>query len=464
MPDENGRVLPFAGLTQHDETTGEELLPDAWGHGSSMRWWAAEQRGASPNDDSFEDRELPGEGFNTIIDQLPRASTAEAGWKNPLTGEWVTTSKHNAVVDPEKVDALRAVGEVFGTVEAARDWLNDAEPSHRANLVESLGMEPPVDDDTLVQNLPIGDDALYYIPTDSYTIINPSTSLRPLAQVLRDEGLGDKVFGEFRLQRGGGRVSADILFDGKHVELPGDDPDRAPVCTGLEISYDFFGDTAFRARGLGMDFDCTNALRGITDWELVKHSGDVDDRVDWEQFYLDLLEEIDLLTDQLSMMIHEAEQLEFDLSDLPNDFAGPDHDSLLHAFFDYAGFPDYLAEAAAANVRAEADDPFQPNWWELHRGATYAITHEGRGEVMGGGAIDRYNRVANDMLMQPDQFEEVVNQNYEAAVEDREGETLAAEGGGQADIAKAFESTREKKAEFEERAEQMKELRAQTQD
>jgi hypothetical protein len=79
---------------------------------------------------------------------------------------------------------------------------------------------------------------------------------------------------------------------------------------------------------------------------------------------------------------------------------------------------------------------------------------------MGGGAIDRYNHVANDMLMQPGQFEETVQRNYELAVDARDDEALAAEGGGEAAIETAFEPTREKKSEFEERAEELQELRA----
>lgn len=454
MADTDSDVRPFAGLTRHTDS-GEDILPDVWGHDSSMRWWAAEKRGLSTEEMS---RDLPGDGFNTVVQTLPRATTATSGWKNPVTGEWVETSKHNAVVNPEKVEEMHAAW-TFGTVEKARTYLDGIGGQDRTALAETLGLDVPVSDDTLIQALTVGDDALYYIPTDSYTIINPSTSLRPLAEVLQEEGLDDKVFGEFRLARGGGRVSADILFDGKHVELPDGDEDRAPICVGLEVNYDFFGDTSFRARGLGMDYDCTNALRGITDWELVKHSGDVEERVDWQAFYRGLLEELDLLTDQLSIMIAEASALDFDLSALPEDFVGPDHDNLLHAFFDYAGFPDYMARAAARNVRADADDPFEPTWWELHRGATYAITHEARGEVASGGSVDRYNQVANDMLMQPDQFEAVVVQQYEEAAEEREEDTLAAEGGGQAAIAKAFESTREKKADFEERAEEIQQLR-----
>lgn len=419
--DYDGGTVPFAGLTRYSDPD-DSIIPDTWGHGSSMRWWASEKTGEE------NPTELPGDGLNTVINRLPRATTVESGWKHPVTGEWVETSKHNALVNPEKVESMVGQDEVYDTVESAR--------------LDGHGNDA-------VQEMIVGDDALYYIPSDDYTVINPSTALRPLATVLQEEGLEDAVFGEFRVSRGGGRVSADILFDGKHVEHPDMDDDRKPIAVGLEIGYDFFGGTAFRARGLGMDFECVNALRGITDWEIIKHSGDLD-RVNWHDFWSDLLEAVDLKADQLSQLIAAADSMEFDVSELPDDFAD-DHDSILHAFYDYAGLPDYLAQVAAENARAEADDPFAPTWWELHRGATYAITHHARGDVMGGGAIDAYNRTANDMLLNPAGFEETVTDRYEKARDQRDAE-LAEEGGGKADIATVFQSVREKKDDFEERA------------
>lgn len=465
--DDETVVRPFAGLTRHSEMTVADI-PEVGGHGSSMKWWAYDWRdvrgaGADPDPD---DIEVPGDGFTTVINSLPRATTVPAGWKNPVTGEWVETSKHNALVDPERVEAMQ-------TDHATQEDINDFVDSISAGSVPALADEAGIDGDgdgpptreEVKQGLIPGDDALYHIPTDSYEVINPAQSLMPLAEVLREEDFGSSVFGEFRVSRGGGRVSGDIYVDGMHVQTPetatGDgvaaDGGGKPTVVGLEVGYDFFGDTAFRVRGQALRTSCMNAMRAVTDWTVVKHAGDIESRVDWKEMYRDVLEELDLKRDQLSQVIAEASEMNLDLGDLPDDFAA-DHDSILEAFYDYAGLPAYLAEEAARNARAEAADPFRPTWWDLHNGATYAITHHARGEAMGGGSIDRYNRIADDLLMNPPAFEERVEQEYEAAREEREDATLADEGGGEARIAAAFESVREKKERYQQRQEEMKQL------
>lgn len=448
-------VRPFAGLTRHSDMT-LDAIPEVGGHGSSMRWWTADYLGLSDEEAREDDIELPGEGFATALTKLPRASSVTAGWKHPVTGEWVETTKHNALVDPEKTEGMAGS---FGSQAEINSHVDNLDIGELVDLAERLGIdgdEPPTRDEVKEALIP-GDNALYHIPTDDYEVINPGQSLRPLAEVLREEDFGDSVFGEFRLTRGGGRVSGDIFVDGMNVQHPDIEDDDKPIVVGLEVGYDFFGDTAFRARGVALRTSCMNAMRAITDWEVIKHAGDVDNRVDWRAWWTDLLEEIDLKRDQLSQIIAEASEMEFDLTDLPEDFA-MDHDSLLEAFYDYAGLPGYLAQEAANACRAEAADPFRPTWWDLHNGATYAITHTARGEVMGGGSIDGYNRLADDMLMNPPAFEERVQNAYETDREHREDATLSEEGGGIAEIQAAFESVRDKKESYEERQDQMKQL------
>jgi len=413
-------TYPFAGLTRYNEGDLPERVLD---HGSSVRWWASETFGT---DEPIE-RDLPDEGLSTMIDSLPRAAEATAGWKHPVTGDWIETGKHNAIIEPSVAEQIEGR---TGTKEQ----------------VEGFGGDP---DETVY-----GDRALFNIPTDDYSIINPATFLRPLTEVLRDEGLDDAVFGEFRVSRGGGRVSADVFFDGKHVEAPGMDEDRKPIVVGLQLDWDFFGGTALRMRGMGMDWECVNSIRQITEGKTIKHAGDVNERVEWVEMYEDLLEELDLKTDQLSRVIHEASEETLDLSDFPDGFAD-DYDSVLEAFYAYSGLPDYLAEVAADNARANAEDPFEPDWWTLHRGATYAISHEARGEVGTGAAIDQYNRRANDLLMNPAGVADDVEAAYEEAHEET---TLAEEGGGQVTMDTAFESVRDKRDRYEEREEEIHSL------
>ncbi|WP_297886987.1 hypothetical protein [uncultured Halorubrum sp.] len=413
-------TYPFAGLTRYNDGDLPERVLD---HGSSVRWWASETFGT----EQPIERDLPDEGLNTMINSLPRAAEATAGWKHPVTGDWIETGKHNAIIEPSVAEQIEGR---TGTKEQ----------------VEGFGGDP---DETVY-----GDRALFNIPTDDYSIINPATFLRPLTEVLRDEGLDDAVFGEFRVSRGGGRVSADVFFDGKHVEAPGMDEDRKPIVVGLQLDWDFFGGTALRMRGMGMDWECVNSIRQITEGKTIKHAGDVNERVEWVQMYEDLLEELDLKTDQLSRVIHEASEETLDLSDFPDGFAD-DYDSVLEAFYAYAGLPDYLAEVAADNARANAEDPFNPDWWTLHRGATYAISHEARGEVGTGAAIDQYNRRANDLLMNPAGVADDVEAAYEEAHEET---TLAEEGGGQVTMDTAFESVRDKRDRYEDREEEIHSL------
>lgn len=406
-------TYPFCGL----DARGSAEVPDRVSNtASSMKWWADDLGG-----------DLPDAGLTTLVRKLPRATTATAGWKHPVTGEWIETGKHNAIIEPSVAERMQ--GRV-GTREQ----------------VEGFGEDP----ETTVY----GDRALFQIPTDDYTIINPATFFSPLATVLREADLGDSAFGEFRVSRGGGRVSADVFFDGKHVECPTFSDDRNPIVVGLQFDYDFFGDTALRIRGMGMDYECVNSLRQITDGELIKHAGDIDSRVEWEDMYHDLLEELDLKTDQLSRLIHAASQQALDVSELPDGFAD-DYGTVLEAFYGYAGLPDYLAEVAAADCRANAEDPFAPSYWTLHRGATFAVSHHARGDVGSGSAIDRYNRLANDMLMNPAETADSVEREFEAQTEQT---SLDDEGGGQAEIASAFESVRERRDAYESREEEIRQL------
>jgi hypothetical protein len=456
MPDDNGDyddVRPFAGLTRHSDTTLEEI-PNVGGHGSSMRWWTADYFGMDDHD-PVENLELPGEGFTTVVNRLPRATTATAGWKHPLTDEWVETDKHSAIVDPERVENLEVPA---ASQEGVREYIDGLDSQEFFNLAQRVmddGDEIPSREEVAQAVMP-GDGALYHIPTDSYQIINPGESLIPLAEVLREEEFGDSVFGEFRLTRGGGRVSGDLFLDGMHVNRPGLGDDEKPIVVGLELNYDFFGDSAFRARGVSLRTSCMNAMRGITEWQIVKHAGDIESRVDWKDWWTDLLEEIDLVRDHLSQVIQEASETFFELRSLPEDF-DKGYDSRLEALYAYAGLPDYLAEHAAANCRQEAEDPFRPSWWDIHNGATYAVTHHARGEVMGGGSIEEYARLADEMLQNPARMEEVVTTQYDQHVHG-DDEELEGEGGGHAEIAQAFESAREKKEQYEQRREEMNNL------
>lgn len=59
--------------------------------------------------------------------------------------------------------------------------------------------------------------------------------------------------------------------------------------------------------------------------------------------------------------------------------------------------------------------------WTLHSGATYALTHFFRGKE--GSALQRYQRIANDVLFKPEATIETVERAYEhRADEDTDGD------------------------------------------
>jgi len=136
--------------------------------------------------------------FAEAVRDLPQAVESAVAFQNPYSGEWVSTERFNAIVEPERLAAQAQDGET---------------------------------------------DPLFNIPTDSYAIINPVDVYGPLEDVLRREeldgqSLGKVVFGEIRQYRGGGEVHIDIMFDGVSVDLPGR---NEPIAMGLSSGYDFFG-------------------------------------------------------------------------------------------------------------------------------------------------------------------------------------------------------------------------------
>lgn len=462
--DETDSTLRFAGLTRFVEG---RIPEEVFGHDSSMKWWAREWSGTGENPDEEDEVDLPDAGFNSVVDQLPRATTAEVQWVHPRTGETYRTAKHNAVIDPDRAEQINGPFGTYADIlqEYADESLTDEEA---ATAVEEQGFENAVDqyvsdpeDRGRAKTTSPGDDALYHIPTDDYEVVNPSEILRPLAEVIREQDLGEDLFGEARLYRAGGKVSLDVFFNGKTVEWPAMEDDRKPVVVGMQIDYDHFGGTSVNIQGMGMDWECTNALRSITGSETVKHAGDIDSRVEWKELYEDLLETLDLKTDQLSQVIHEASNEFLDMSDLPDDLTDVlDHrevENIWQALYKAAGLPGYLAKHAGDNLRAEASDPYEPSWWEIHRGATYAISHYSRSDTHAGSSIDQQNRTANDMLLNPEQIIENVDVAYH---EKKEDTTLSEEGGGAASLRRVQEGLAEKREEYEERQDMIEQIQA----
>lgn len=465
-PVDGDGVYPFAGLTRFDTEVDVVDLPEnVWRQQSSMRYWAGEH---ADDPDAGPDV-LPERGLMTLITELPRATTAEVLWRHPRTGELLETDKHNAVINPETAERIGGEPPKDVLIEVMMDEMGYSRPDLVEHDLDRLGWEETLDryapDDVAAtirerveEASPTGDDALYHIPTSDYTIINPAEFLDPLAEVLDERDFADKVFGEARIDRGGGRCTLDIFVDGQHVESPVFAPDRNPVVVGLEVQWDFFGDWAVRAGGQALDWGCVNRIQRLTDREIVKHRGEVDERQDWHRWWGQILDRIDEKRDQLARLIQAADEQTLDMSALPEDITEQfEHAAAAPwtALYAYMDLPEYLAEHAGKRLRSQATDPYEPTWWEIHSAATYATTHHARGSRIGGGAVEEQARKARDMLFNPPAMEERIVVNYEASVE--EG-TLAEEGGGIAQIGEAFANVRDKKEQFEAWEQEMREL------
>jgi hypothetical protein len=346
--------------------------------------------------------------FAEAIRSLPRATTSEVAYRNPHTDEWVRTDRHNAIVDPQRL-AAQAAGED--------------------------GLDP-----------------LFYIPTDSYSVITPLDVYGPLEAVLREETIDERplaevVFGEVRQYRGGGEVHMDVLFDGLSVDLPGR---TDPITMGVTSGYDFFGGHAVYVEGFARDGYCANSIRQLTDRETVKHVGDVGDFAGWWE---SILGQLGLVADDLLAFIQDATDITVEFTQVPFDVV---------EFYTLLGFPEYLADRAASDARAEADDPLVIDTWTLHSGATYALTHFFSGKE--GTALDRYVRTANDVLFNPEATIERVTRAYRdraAAETDAEGQTGLASQVALAQLERVGRDVREKAARFETRETALRERLAQ---
>ena len=295
--------------------------------------------------------------FAEAIRTLPRATDTTVAYHNPYTKDWVETDRFNAIVEPSR---LRDHAQL-------RDQPEDRDD------------EPT--------------DPLFHVPSDSYTILNPVDVYGPLEDVLRDQEVNGQPFSEVVF----GEVHMDVMFNGLEVSLPGRNND--PITMGVTSGYDFFGGHAVYVEGFAQDGICSNTMRSLTDKEMLKHVGDVKNfRAWWER----ILAQVEVVADDLSEFIQDAQDIDLDFTDLPFGVA---------AFYELLGFPTYLAERAAKDAEANASDPFVIDMWTLHSGATYALTHFFRGKE--GASLDEYVRIANDILFNPEGTVERVQQAYE---------------------------------------------------
>lgn len=410
--------IQFAGLTRHNNV---EL---------SDRAQKATNADHSRNADIYPD-EMTDTALSSAIRQLESADTTTTGWKIP----------------DNVVAGLRKQGYDAKTLnDDAPDGVEFVRTENGGIYVETDRFQSVYSPDKLTQwtqgNFRREEnnqwlDPLWHVPTRDYTIVNPIDFYEPLEKELREQELGDHVFGEIRTYKGGGEVHMELLFDNFSIQPPEDATDadgnevasdggqRSPILLGIRTGYDFFGGTAMYAEGFAQDTWCSNSIRNVTDQKSRRHVGDTDEVREWWQ---DILAEMDLMTDRLAELIEAAANIDVDMFDL--DFAEAfEHDDNLQAYYELAGLPRYLAREAASHVRSRADNQFIPTMWDLHSGATYALTHHYRGGE-NTGTLDTYVQAANDMVMNPPQALDTAERRAEQVQRQR---TEQAEGEGELD-------------------------------
>jgi hypothetical protein len=296
------------------------------------------------------------------------------------------------------------------------------------------------------------EDALWHVPTKTYSIVNPLTAYEPLEEAIRDEDYGDDVFGEIRQYKGGGEVHMNVLFDAFQIDYTNDDDGRDPIVLGVRTGYDFFGDTALYFEGFAQDTRCDNSIRSITEKKTIRHVGEVD----LEDEVHEVLEEMELMTNRLAELIELAEDIEVDVLEM--DFAEPfDHDDDIRGFYELAGFPTYLAREAASHARQRADNTFLPDMTAMWDGATYALTHHYSGGENTSTAQE-YINTANNMVMNPSQVLGEVNREHTRRVQQQaDGDVGSVEGqSASAEIEEFTQTVQDKADEFEFRNEKLR--------
>lgn len=274
-----------------------------------------------------------------------------------------------------------------------------------------------VDGHKLVYNRASG--APFDCVTDEYEIINPPEFVGPLCKKINERG--HSVSGSVWTREHGAKAYAQVLFDDKDaIHLP--NRSRTPVKVGFQLRWSHDGGISVKADGFAQDTSCSNSIRQVTSPIHVKHSGDVNDRIDWADEWDRVLTQLGAFSEALEKIITEAMDLDlFDFSeglnplwrevtdplDLieqttpPGPVSDDDRDAA-YGYFSLLGFPKYLAVSATDRLMRRArkqDDPRVLSAWDVHSAATYALTHDHRGTP--GASDDDHHRIASDILLNP---------------------------------------------------------------
>ena len=331
-------------------------------------------------------------------------------------------------VDFSGPSGLRNIGQRDDVQAATKDVWALCHPEERSHGMAQIDGESEFltrhDDHQLVYNEQTG--TVFDTVTSDYEVINPHEFIDPLVDELVERERGD-VYGSIAVRDDGGAAYGQILFeDTGSIYLPG--RGRAdPVQVGFEVRWSHDSGMSVDVQGYAQDTSCSNSIREITSPIKVKHSGDVKNRVDWEEEWGNVLDELGAFSEALSGIIEEALSLRmWDLKEEQSEEVFPElwlqqTDPLevlgaitppgpltdrdvegFHAFYELLGFPRYLATSMAEELCTELreqDDPRIVTVWSAFSAATYALTHEYQGAQTNAG--DKF-RTANEILLNPE--------------------------------------------------------------
>jgi len=348
-------MKPPEYYAQEFNITDDEILP------FSRRIRADPQDGglytAEPTSISWhipESDKLQPDVLRTLEEQAPDDITP---FRDDQGHSWIRVGNYNATYSPEKL----------------RMWFNGQFKDN------DLGFINP----------------LWRTTTQRYGIINPVDGYGPMEDALRDLGLADSFYGNFRLYDRGGTWYMTGLFDVDHLRI---DIDGDPVRIGFQSGSDVYGNLSFFAEGFAQDTYCVNSMYALTDKKRRKHASpdstshlSYDDFVEWwEAFFTEMFD----ITSDLEAAIQDARDVTLDVTELPFDIEG---------FYELMGFPNGnqtpFASLAKVYARSRATDQFRPTMWDLHSGATAVLEHEW--DHSEGTTFRGYVQLANDLLFNP---------------------------------------------------------------
>ena len=234
-------------------------------------------------------------------------------------------------------------------------------------------------------------DAVWYIPTTKYTLVEHHDALEPLKEAIGRVG-GNTVFGTLRTRRHGGEVHMDVFFEGTDVGGTGDDEITLGISTGNDYmqNVSMYVDIVAFLSPSGTDGG--RVMRYLVDRESRKHTGTA--REDVVTFYENGVRRLDEATGKIREVVSRAMHHEVPVSEMPVS---------MPSFYQHLGLPDRapseVATPAGNRARAITPTEMEPTAWHLYKSAMWAM--ERNYEARDTTAFKRHMNTVNTLLFNP---------------------------------------------------------------